>query len=513
MKTVQIIIVDDESGENDPSKRRKDYKALEKKFNQYGERTFNVEVKCYVTCVAATNAIRAARGLYVVGLDMMLHGWDEHQKQQLRECIGATKPPIFAISAHFSNPDATSVYLSWAESLGRTLQMLHFSTIISTEADETVRWGSILDQFNTLLTTEMRLAISPSVGDNDAIRIVHVTDLHFDQKSIAEDVEQIASSLATTRGGETLKADFLAITGDVVNKGGETVAAVSPFLGARDWVKRALSSGWMKEDVTANLPNSRVLLVPGNHDFRQTLAAGAFLSHHRDPDKEIESKNLSGFIFKDSCASSTTVDWKFGLGPFLRLHEELTGSRFPHGSLPGYRIEGRFAALGIIILELWLQRFDVGKLGSFVESDYVGEILGQALAKLHEVTQPGDCAVVLFHDLDIQNRLPDTIEDRVYKTLGSIQKDRRVLVLKGHFHQSAMFKHANNPSVLIVDSGNSGGKGRVVSPITLKREGGFVTGCVVNRIIHSDQAGWQFALDKSSVGGGKASWSEEGWTT
>ena len=435
----------------------------------------------------------------------MLVGWDEIQKQQLRTSISATKPPLFAVSAHFSGDPAMSVYLTWATLLGRAPQILHYHSILSSPSTTPQRWEAILDHFNTLLTTELRLAALPMLDDNEPLKVIHVTDLHFNNESIAEDVEQIATCLAgksSTQGN--FRADFLAITGDVVDKAGGDVGAITAGVGARDWVKRTFSNGWFRDKVSRNFPNPRVLLVPGNHDFRQTLAAGAYL--------ERDKNSPSGFALLAITPRPTTSDWTFGLGPFLHQHEELTGSRFPHGAVPPFRVEGRFAALGIIFIELWLQQYVIGGYGSPINTDYIGKGLSEALNRINLVSQPDDCVVVLLHALNIQDRLPDSIDDRIFKTIGQIRSDRRVIVLKGHYHQSLPCKHPNNPSVLIVDGGNAGGgKERVVSPITLARQGGLVTACTVDRITRTQANGWRLEPDRAICGGVHAEWTPSGW--
>lgn len=500
MKTVSVLIVDDQSAVDDSSKRREHYELLEKRFNAYPHRAFDISISCLSRSVEAICSLRKARGLFIVGLDMMLVGWNAAQQQGLRACLIELKPPTFAISAHFSNPDATSVYTSWVRDLGKHMPLLHFHTIVTSPDAPKEQWDTILDQVNTILTTELQLSVVPSIGDDEPIAITHITDVHIKEKSDREDVDRVASQLMQ-RG---LVADFLAVTGDVVDKGGLGVDR-SPLNNAEGWLSAALRGGWLKAGAPVGTPNPRVLLVPGNHDFRQTLAAGAFV-------KRATAKDASpAFVFADTSTNDVESTWKFGLGPFLRFHENITGSRYQHGDLPGYRLDARFSPLGIFFLEIWIQSFEIGSYGSRLTNEETSDALSTALNQTNSVTATGDCVVVLLHALDIQNRPTDSIEDRIYKTLGSLRSDLRTIVLKGHYHNSFLCKHANNSSVFFVQSGSAEGKQRVVSSIRLIRQKSKVTGFAVERIVHTEASGWLHITPPTRAGGGMVSWTDEGW--
>lgn len=157
------------------------------------------------------------------------------------------------------------------------------------------------------------------LGENDPLRILHLSDLHFG----ASDADEFFNDELVETLSSHVKSNFpgmphlIAITGDIGNTGHP-----DDYAKALTWLRA------FADEFEISLPNPRVLLIPGNHDFSITLAAAASLQlngHDKPPvartpgehDNRLTAYAMQPFIefarqattVYDTCTQSPTGGW------------------------------------------------------------------------------------------------------------------------------------------------------------------------------------------------------------
>ena len=173
------------------------------------------------------------------------------------------------------------------------------------------------------------------VSDDERIRILHLSDLHFGGKHIKYSPEALVQHLADTFPSKDNRPHLILVTGDIVHKGMPKEYDV-----ALKWFEELLGEQGLN---IGGLRNNRVMIVPGNHDINISLAAAAKLKI------KYESKKTCGIEVKSKIEPSLN-DYAFS--PFKKFAYELTGQIEWLSKSRYLWIDKRFKKYGLIFYGL-----------------------------------------------------------------------------------------------------------------------------------------------------------------
>lgn len=482
-----FVIIDD-----DPD-RASVYQRFFDAFNASASIDVAVRVQFCGSVVEADKTIRTIREPFIVLLDMVLSSWPADLCQQLELRLAKLNVGVIAISGRFSDVGATSAYLRILRLLGnRYLPIVHWASVLTVVDEERARQRSDLPQSSMVRTAFEALAIDIRTllqwdtlgerGRESRIVLMHLSDLHFgaDVSTRQQHLFQIGARLRS----ENLTVDFVCVTGDSISKG--NTLGYSPAL---EWLNGLRENGCLNLEPGSPAPlRERIFICPGNHDFNEGLAVSAYVRR---------AATASGFEFvHDAGARPVDDTWTYGIAPFLRYHESLTGWRVKHGEFPGYRIASGYAFAGVHFMELWAEEYRCGSYDSPVPIEWFRKKLADAARAIDAAACEGDCVVVLVHRFPLGSDLPHSKELRL--TLGALTPRLRVVVLSGHYHEDEATLVPGQPGVLRVQGGSIDEHTRPedqlakIGIVTLEREGGLVRGCRVQRL-ERRAGGWQLA--------------------
>lgn len=496
-----IVVIDDTTD------RESDYRRFFETFNVSVASDMTLEMQFCGNIVAADRAIRTIREPFVVLLDMLLSNWPADLCRQLEGQIADLKVGVIAISAGFSDVGATNTYLRVLRQMGnRYLPIIHWSSVKAVADEHRAReqgTGSASSMAVTALESfaiDIRTLLKwDNLGERapDApIVLMHLSDLHFgaDVTSRDQHVFQIGQRLRE----QSLTVDFICLTGDSISKG--HAGGYEPALA---WLNGLRENGCLDVEPGSPTPlRERIFLCPGNHDFNEGLSVSAYVRR--------ASGTASGF----ELVSGTNVrpiddTWTYGIAPFLRFHERLTGWRVGHGEFPGYRLASGYAFAGIHFLELWAEEYCCGNYPSPVPIDWFRSKLAQAATAVDRAARDGDCVVVLVHRFTLGPDVPHSKELR--QTLGALAPRLKVVILSGHFHEDEVAVVPGQPGVVRIQGGSIDEKTRPedelakIGIVTFARKDGLVTGCKVQRI-ERRKNGWVLATEVDSLAWEAGKW-------
>ena len=485
-----MVIVDDDV------RRESVYRKFFKIFSdsEFSDRTVSV-----VFCGSVTEAERAVRNRrepFVVMLDMVLSDWDSALCHQLEITISRLNAGVIAVSSLFSTTDATATYLRVLRLLGnRYLPIMHWGSLQVVVEEESARpptqkpsasvrttLEAVAIDLGTLLQWD---SLSQRAPDQSVV-LLHLSDLHFrlDAPKRSHHAFQIGSKLRSV----ARTADFVCVTGDSVNRG--HTGGYDPAI---EWIKGLHKNGCLNAPLEQP-PHlaDRVLICPGNHDFSEGLAISAYARRNKAA--------ASGFEFVPADATSAPLDgtWVYGMGPFLRYHETLTGWRVGHGEFPGYRLVSRYASLGLHFVELWAEEYRCGGYPTPVTINWFRGVLTSLAEEVTAAASDGDCVVVLVHRFSPAGETPHFKEMK--QVFGSLGPRLKVVVLSGHYHEDEVTPVPRQENVLRIQGGSIDEGTRAedelakIGIITLSRRNGQVTGCRVEQL-ERRKSGWSLGPD------------------
>lgn len=466
---MKLIIIDDDQ------QREAAYVCLVELINKDPKQTLNIEVQYCFTTSDALAALREVRGHFVVLLDMILDGWHDHGL--IHDMIVQLEAPVIAISGQFDDRQATSVYFNLSSRKRLPIPIIHYSAIARlTEnrqlSDKIQPIEETQDTFRTYVGFLLNNTELPGISPEHDLKIIHLTDTHFD---VGLSGQRHLSQIGYALEGENLQGDFLCVSGDVIDKGGSQSTDI-----ASKWLQGCFSNRWIRPSVNLSLPSNHIFLCPGNHDFVNPL----------------------GNAVKDL--------WTYGISPFLKLHEELTGWRVPRESYPGYRTSARFSGYGIHFLEIWSEAYGSDSAAPFVTSKLFDEILTSMSNALRASTRDGDLLVVLTHRFTPES--DHLFSEQLRQQLGSFAL-LRVLVLCGHRHQNDFTPNHLSPNILKIEGSTlseiqkRSNKLSEFRAITLKRSDGRVIDVKVDSFENRD-TGWKITRDTKFFTWKNARWFE-----
>jgi 3',5'-cyclic AMP phosphodiesterase CpdA len=251
-------------------------------------------------------------------------------------------------------------------------------------------------------------------GDGAALRILHVSDLHFGRPAVPAHIEAIEARIAAER------YDLVAVSGDVSQR-----ARAGEFQRAAVFLRDA---GRV----------SRTIVVPGNHDvawWKAPLGLG-------DDTKLYE--NFRAYVQPE-------------LEPVLRL--------------PGATVVGLNTAQGVLPQTLTWNVRDISIIGHITRSQITHA------AEAFAASPAGDARVVVMHHNPVKGELSQRHGlKNTRRVLGAFAEIGVDLVLCGHDHQEAihMVEHTRKGTVIstagTVSNRSRGGRPSSANAITITRD-------------------------------------------
>jgi 3',5'-cyclic AMP phosphodiesterase CpdA len=474
-KLLNLIIIDDDH------QRQPIYDAFIKAYNNSKYKKYELIASFAFTCNAALDLLKTIRGTSIIMLDMV-HDWP---KDNLRNRIIGMAIPMIALSEQFNSQKATEEYIYYAEKLKKPPPIIHFRNL--RDALKKSNWETVLDVFATHLSVLMDLQPSADWDHNRSVNILHMTDIHMSSVSLSSsELLDIAAALnRNEKRPIDLTADFIAITGDLTNRGD-----IVNFEKAHRRVRELFECGWMRIGTPKSIPSSRVLVAPGNHDFSEQLAGAKLLTN--------SAVHPSGFEVATGQLDNWP-NWYYGLLPFAAFHRGVTGfASWELEDMPGYRINAGFKAQGLFFLEIWVQEFRCGKSLNVVPAEWIDSAIAKAQKELSENTVKGDTVVVLLHALSAED--PKRLDSRIIHMLTNVAEERTVILLTGHLHTSKTDVHKLSDGQLSrilhvrTDTMNpSQGRDGTLpcfAVVELKRNQFVVESCAIHRIEFKADTGW-----------------------
>ncbi|HIJ83896.1 MAG TPA: hypothetical protein HPQ00_06785, partial [Magnetococcales bacterium] len=211
---------------------------------------------------------------------------------------------------------------------------------------------------------------------NEKITILHLSDLQFGAARTPHSKLEWQDVKNTITYEWSKGPTFIAITGDITENG-----LPNEFNQAEEWMKNLVKdwNGW-------ELPNNRLLLVPGNHDALLPLSVADYMEYARTTRK---------IQWKDSLPDSPSMT-AFAFTPFLQFAQAMSGENDWIRPDRQYWIREQFKHLGVIFFgcntaSKFAPQGGVEK-GTILENDFLS--VSQKLRSLATENTLPDCIVI-----------------------------------------------------------------------------------------------------------------------
>jgi len=171
--------------------------------------------------------------------------------------------PIALVSKQWDNTNSEQLNRAWEMPNCRTF--LHWRDITG-EVGGNIKYA--VAQFSGMVANASNLEILLDIGHDQSINILHISDLQIggiDSAKLKLEANRSAEHVLEKSGGKS--PTFVAFTGDVAEHG-----TPSQYFAAEQWLQYFLDRLEFSQ-----LPTSKLLVVPGNHDVSIPLAAAGRL--------------------------------------------------------------------------------------------------------------------------------------------------------------------------------------------------------------------------------------------
>ena len=249
---------------------------------------------------------------------------------------------------------------------------------------------------------------SSNLGENDPIRILHISDLQFGPELPADFNIESALAAGAIRHWDG-PPTFIAITGDIAERG-----LPSEYAAAREWLTK------LSVELDRDWSDDRFLLIPGNHDLCWPLAWSACIDvRNRVLKAPGDFPELASFIVE----------------PFREFSEQLGGE----GSCWEIRNIGPRAAyrrLGIVLFgcNTCEQVDEWGKPKQSLADQTLANLF--SAIRLHRKDAQQALTIGLIHHPLNANDPTEMLPRRGSFLKGLSDQDGDVLILCGHVHSS-----------------------------------------------------------------------------
>lgn len=480
-KSVLVMIVDDQlETANATDSRLKIYGAWLEQISDFhlGKWSFDIRYCRDLRAVASIELQPGQLGLAIVDMVLEESAWTTTSVAQLDDKLLAEKWPMILVSARFDSSQA----IQRANKLvgkGTTVAPFHFLT-----------WSSISRAVDGHDPNEVAFIIGAVLSRaggqdirfkknlDDPIDLIHLTDLHFGRAYW--DVGALITLRQARRKQGLEAADFLAVTGDIADKG-----IPQQYAQAREYFE-ALANNHIIVRSESGLPSDRVFVCPGNHDFCRTLALGANMA------------NAPPYII--NAAPNPDNSWvrPYAWAPYQNFENEITDSSRSWIIDPGYRLNSRFRSAGILVLELNVERFDIEGYQDGLPEDQLRRSFNDAVAAVEATRANSECLIILAHRHESNVWQP--LAQMIQNSLQGLALGGPLIFLCGHEHSAEVVPGLKDRALFVRGVPPNAGPSlpEYVSPMVnslrLHRNGGAVVGVSVHQF-RQGVGGWSLDTD------------------
>lgn len=478
---VLVMVVDDQlDGERVEDGRKNVYEKWFAQVSNFhlGKWAFDVQ---YCSSLDAVAKIVSSPGQPVLAVvDMVLDGaaWSPKSVSQLDQKLIYEKWPLLLVSARFDSNEA----IERANRLvGKgcdpaPFQFLTWPSI--TRAVDGIEQSEVAFIVGALLARARGQDLRFAKGSDEAIEILHITDPHFG-KATWDVGSLISLRLARQKYGLNM-ADFLAITGDIADRGNPTQYQL-----AKEYFV-ALVNNRVVAGVETGIARDRVFVCPGNHDFSRPVALAANIS--------------AAAPYKVELTMLTENEWvrSFAWKAYLDFEAEVTEHSEDWILNPGYRLNTRFLTSGIVVLELNVERYAIDGYQAGVSENELRKTINAAVTAVSAVRKNSECLLVLAHRHE--SNIWQGLSQMIQSNLQGLAGEGPLLFICGHEHSSEVVPGLKDKALFVRGVPPSGGPtlpGQVlpmVNCIRFNRSGGIVKGVEVHQF-HQHASGWQVDVD------------------
>jgi predicted MPP superfamily phosphohydrolase len=483
-KSVLIMVIDDQLQiANETDDRTKTYGKWLAQVSEFhnGKWTFDIRYCASLQDVANISVAPGQPSLAIV--DMVLEGgaWTTTAVGQLDEKLLLEKWPMVLVSARF---DSSQAIQRANKLVGKAASNapFHFLT-----------WASISRAVDGYDSNEVAFIVgailSRAQGQdlrfkkevNDTIEILHITDPHFG-KSDWNVGALISLRMARKKCGLAI-ADFLAITGDIADRG-----TPDQYKEALEYFE-ALANNQVVVRTDLGLPKDRVFVCPGNHDFSRTLALGANMS------------NMAPYMIADVLNEENSWIRPYAWAPYEAFDERITEQTHRWVNNPGFRINTRFSSSGLIVLELNVERYAIEGYQDGISEKDLKKSINSAVAAVEAVRKNSECLLVLAHRHE--SNAWQELSQMIQSNLQGLAMSGPLIFLCGHEHSADISPGLKERALFVrgVPPNSGPSLPKLVLPminsVSLRRENGAITGVTVHQF-KQDVTGWVLDVDGPS---------------
>lgn len=331
---------------------------------------------------------------------------------------------------------------------------------------------------------QQRDGLSLSVGPGDPLHILHISDLHFGSKHARETLAGVSklSNLATAISRVVDgQPHFIAITGDISNTGHP-----EEYDEALNWLKLFC------KEMDLQLPNRRVMVVPGNHDFSIPISISRKVVGKLDKNKRLR------FSLGASTPRSARLS-TYATRGYLDFASAVTGPEV-HGRVqqPHCWVEAAFREYGVVFTGL--NTCGRTKDDAWPDRWMDGDDATGVVKTLRALTGRDLFHVMLSHHPPVRTNGGREPIENVDEFEAVFLKHPDVtphVIVHGHEHARRGDMPWSNrvlsvcaPSPSVLESGRPPDSLRGVNLITLKREQSVVRSAQARSIVYETN-GWQ----------------------
>lgn len=137
------------------------------------------------------------------------------------------------------------------------------------------------------------------------MRIVHISDIHLSKDNFAEFENNFRQALIDIlqKENQDKKIDIIAVTGDLVDKGGDSLLKLPKFKGQSDPFRIFEEEFVTPIKSALGLQNGKFLFVPGNHDINENEIL--WVDEKNLQDAEVAG-NINDFLIKNKTEFNNT---------------------------------------------------------------------------------------------------------------------------------------------------------------------------------------------------------------
>ncbi|HNY46052.1 MAG TPA: metallophosphoesterase [Casimicrobium sp.] len=473
---VLVMIVDDQLESAKPEDARLDiYKKWLKHVSDvhHGKWTFDFHYCSGLDDVA--KVVVAPGQPYLSIVDMVLEGvsWPTTAVDLLNDKLLDEKWPMILVSGKFDSPEAIVRVNRLIGKLDKATpcQFLTWTTI--KRATDGFDADNVAFIVGAVLSRARNQDLRFKKGLDDPIDILHITDPHFGKATW--DVGALISLRRAREVSGLAAADFLAITGDVADRG-----TPAQYQQAYEYFE-ALANNRVVERVDSGLPKDRVFMCPGNHDFSRPIALAANIS------------NTLPYAVTVSISSESEWIRPYSWTPYYEFETKMTGQTHKWIINPGFRVNTRFASSGLIILELNVERYAIEDYQDGIAEADLRASINAAVAAVENARKNSECVLVLAHRHESNAWLQ--LSQMIQSNLQGLATAGPLVFLCGHEHSPEVSTALSERALFVrgVPPNSGPTLPKLILPmincVRLLRKNGAVVGAEVQQF-HQQATAW-----------------------